>query len=133
MRDLGKDIRSFLLSQATVKNIVSGVHQSSVPAKPDKSYVWFTRAGSEALDALGDTAGAEPFRQVFDMECISDNLDRAQRLADAITDLFPMRGTFGSASVQGAFVTTQDDYSDYRGVANDRFSHVAALSLEIIP
>lgn len=133
MRDLGKDIKAFLQSQQTVKNIVSGVHQSSVPPSPTKSYIWFTRSGSQSEDALGDTAGAEPFRQFFDLECISDRLSTAQSLADAVCDLFPMRGTFGSASVQGAFVTTQDDSYVFRGMANERFSHVAALSLEIIP
>lgn len=134
MRNIPRDTVTFLLTQATVTKLVGKrIFHGSVPQTQADPYIWISRSGSEQLECLGDSAGQEPFRQYLDVECISDDIGKAQEIADAVESLFPFTGTYGSASVQGAFCNSQDDSYVSRNTARAEFTHFAALSLEVIP
>lgn len=135
MRNIPKDTRLFLLNQTGITALVGvNVFQGSVPQAAPDNYIWISRSGSDALECLGDAAGQQPFKQFVDVECISNSIEKAQEIADAVFSLFPTgRTTYGSASIQGAFVNTQDDSYVSRNTARAEFTHFAALSLEVIP
>lgn len=134
MRNLPRDLRTFLLSQATITKLVgNNVYHGSVPQGTETTYIWLSRSGSENLECLDDAAGQEPFKQFIDLECISPDLGKAETIAGAVHDLFPRGGTLGSGTIQRAYCNSQDDSYVSRNTAKAEFTHFCAMSLEIYP
>lgn len=136
MADLPTNLRAFLLDATAITDIVgdTGVYQGMVPQDVALPYVWFRRASRRLEPTLDAEPGDDPDELWFDVEAISDDLDVAQSLADAITDaLGNYRGTFGDALIQGAFVDDQDDDYVPRGTVGETELHVAALAVQIFP
>lgn len=136
MADLGENLRTFLLADATILGLVSTrAAQGVVPQERAQPYLWFELRGTENDDCLDDAVGHVPWKYLFDVECIANDIDTAQALAarvKAIAHLY--RGSFGTQNVMGVFVEDHNDEYVPRGAGSDMDGlHVAALSLEIIP
>lgn len=133
MTVIGEDIRTWLLADASISAVVGArVHQNKVPQASAAPYVWYGRATTANEDALDDPAGTTPFSQIFDIESISDDIDEALDLADLLKAKHLARGTIGSGTVQGVFVTDHADDYIPRGVDSDDGRHVAALQFEFM-
>lgn len=135
MADLAENLRTFLLADATIAaTIGTRCHQGMVPQADIATlpYVWFARSRRQ-LDRTLDAAAGDPAdEQWFDVECISDDLDESQDLAEAVEDrLNNYRGTLGTQSVQGIFLDDQDDNYVPRGTMGETELHVAALAVQI--
>jgi hypothetical protein len=132
MADVSTRFRTFLLTDTTIAQMVGEqVHQGFVPETTKGDYVWFSRSASEPLRVLASGA-IDPLSVRFDVEAISDDLDRAQALAAAIrSKCDAYRGTFGDSTTQGIFVEDHNDDYTPRGVFSDDVLHVASMSVEI--
>lgn len=140
MPTVDEDLRTFLLTDAAVRRLSqSRVHQNYVPTGPNGSpqipYIWFAKADDSDEVAMDDAAGTAAFTQVFDLECWGQSARQAAELKDAVrAKLNLARGTFGSGTVQGVFVTGQGGDYVPRGVGATGIgsgSHVEALLVEI--
>ena len=130
---LGEDLRTWLLADASITALVgTRCHQNKVPQNSTSPYIWYGRATTENEDAIDDIAGTIPFVQMFDVECISDDIDEALNLADLLKAKHLTRGTIGSGTVQGVFVSDHADDYIPRGDNSDDGRHVAALQFQIM-
>jgi hypothetical protein len=134
MSELGVDLRAELLGRAAVTAIVGGrVHEGHVPETYSGAYIWIGRGAVEHDRVIDQAAGEDPFREFWDLECHSRDLDEAQDLAALARGLDSHRGQFGDGSVQAVFVGDHADDYVPRGLSEDELgTHVAALSLEIV-
>ena len=132
MADVATRLRTFLLTDATISQMVGEqVHQGFVPENTAGDYIWFSRAAVEPLRVLASGA-IDPLSVRFDVEAISEDIDRSQSLAAAIrSKCDAYRGTFGDSTTQGIFVEDHNDDYTPRGVFSDDVLHVAALSVEV--
>ena len=131
MATIAEDLRTFLLVDQDITALVDGrVHQAKMPEQSRYPAVWFARAGrNEPLD-LDGTGGLTQHR--FDLECLSTDLAQAEDLADATWSyLHGHRGTFGTRSVQGVFLSDQDEDYIPRGAAGDDGIHAVAIAAVI--
>lgn len=129
MTDIATRFRKLLLSDANVTALVgSRVHQGTVPEDTPTPFIFFKREGVEYERCIGETAGADPFRQRFAVECVGLDLDDSQEIADEIRDYDGYTGTFGDSTCKGIFVDDQND-----GYEPEFGDHVASLSVEVIP
>lgn len=135
MADVGENLRSFLLSSTAILEIVGQrVHQDAVPETSEEAFIWYSQRSSESPFAcLDDEAGVEPDVVSFDVECVSDDIAEAKRLAAAVRALCPHRGTFGAGAAQ--LVTVEDQNDDYvpRSDMSDEGRNVCALSIDVYP
>lgn len=130
---IGEDLLTYLLADSSIASAVgTRCHQNKAPHGYDGQYIWFGRAATENADAIDDAAGTAPFRQYFDVECCSDDIDEAIDLADLVKAKHLARGSFGAGTIQGVFVTDHADDYIPRGVNSDEGMHVAALQLELV-
>tara|TARA_R100000808_G_C2120425_1_gene131844 strand:- start:782 stop:1201 length:420 start_codon:yes stop_codon:yes gene_type:complete len=130
----GADFRQFLIDQAGITALVgTRVHQNYLPEQYSGTYIWLARRNIEHLDVIDQAAGPEPFRQLFDLECISETAGEALDLAELVADLHSHRGTFGNSStVQAIFVASQAEDYVPRGIASNLALEVSPLELEIV-
>ena len=135
MPDIATRFRTFCLADATIAAAIgSRMCQSVVPEQLATPYVWFGRASTDDLDTLDASPGEASFVTAFNVEAISDDLDEAQSIGDALkARLNKYRGTFADSTVKGIFVTDHNDDYYPRGLGEDGGRHVAALRVEIIP
>lgn len=131
---LGEDLRAFFLADGPISSAVGGarIHQNMAPEQYAGRYLWFGRAGTQPEDAHDDAVGERPFRELFDLEAISEDLDEAEALADLLRGKDKYRGALGSGTVQALRITDQDDDYLPRGDDSDEGRHVAALELQVI-
>ena len=129
MADISTRFRTLLLSDTAITALVGPrVHQGTVPEDTPTPFIYFTREGVEFERCIGETAGADPFRQRLVVECVGTDLEDSQAIADEIRDYDGYTGTFGDSTVKGIFVDDQtDQYEPQYG------DHVASLSVEVIP
>jgi len=133
MADIGEDIRTWLLADASISAVVgTRVHQNKAPQASTTPYIWYGRATTQNEDALADDAGTAPFSQIFDIEAISDDIDEALDIADMLKAKHLSRGLIGGGRVQGVFVTDHADDYIPRGDNSDDGRHVAALQFEFM-
>jgi len=128
------DFRIWLLSDPVIASHTSGnlVSQNMVPQGEKESCVWYGRATTESEDALDDN-GAGPFVQIFDVECISDDVIKSTDMATALINKHPIpRTTLGGTSTQAIFITDHSDDYIWRGVHSDDGRHVAAVQVEVV-
>jgi len=136
MADTAEDLRTFLLADATILATVS-TRCGQVRAMQDwaEPFLLFFRTGTDGDTerTLNQSVGTKPFREFFDLECVSDNLDEAADLAERIkTYADQFSGTFGGTTIQGMFVTDHDDDYQPRGISDDEAQFVNALRVELI-
>lgn len=134
MADIAENLRTFILTSSTLTAFVADrVHHGHVPANKEETYIYFSRSNRAYEHTLDSEAGEAPRAEYFDMECCSRNPNASNNLADAVRGLFPMRGTFGDATIKGAFVNDQDeDYIPLNNAADEGVT-VQALQMEICP
>jgi hypothetical protein len=129
---IGPDLRTFLLAQFAIANIVgTSAHHNHVPQSREALYIWFARAQILQDRTLDQAQGTPPFQESWDLECVADNLDDLDTLSDAVRGLDCAKGTFGAGTIQ--LVLVEDQSEDYlpRGVESDEGLHIAPLRLEI--
>lgn len=140
---LEDDLRTFILADTTVQTFIpsgSGrMFYSHVPDLPQDEQeldliLYYQIAGDNEL-CFDDAVGADPFRQLFTIECISRDINRAKNLFRAVWQrLNNYRGSLGSGllSVQGIFCDNPDDDFVARGM-DDLGWELCALQAEVIP
>ena len=131
--DYTQNLKSCLqASSAVVAFVASRIHHNNVPMEKG-DYIWLRRSGHRYERTLDEAAGTAPLSVLYDVECCSSDLDRSADLAEAVKNLFPFSGTFGDATVKGAFVNDQDeDYIPLNSSASVGVN-VQALQVEICP
>lgn len=128
MADVATRFRTLLLSDSAIAGKVGlKVHQATIPEGTEPPFIFFKRIGVVFERTLG-TTGTDPFRWLFDVDCVGMDLDQAQELADEIRDYDGYSGTFADTTCKGIFVDDQTD--EYETEFGD---HVASLSVEVIP
>lgn len=133
MATVGEDLIAYLVANSGVNNLVGNrVHANRVPETSKYPLIWLARGGKQRDKDLEGQGGIT--RHLFDLECISPQLEQSLDVADAVdsTDcLAGHRGTLGSRRVQGVFVEDQDEEYVPRGNADDEGLFVAALQVTI--
>lgn len=107
-------------------------HENRAPEEYDGPYVFFARSTTQDEPALDDAVGTTPFREIYDVECISIDLGEAESIAAVVRSGNLFRGTFGIGRVQGVFV--RDHKQDYlpRGIASDDALNSATCEVELV-
>lgn len=135
MADLAENLRTFILADTPIAaSIGTRCYQGMAPQSDIATFpfIWFARSRRQLDRTLDAAAGDAADEQWFDLECISDDLDESQDLAEAVEDrLNNYRGTVGTQTVQAIFVDDQDDNYVPRGTMGETELHVAALSVQI--
>ncbi len=129
MTTLGVQLRTFLAGKTGVGE---RIHQNKAPQATDKPFIWFSRATTGEEEELNPEVGQQPFSEMFDVECISTDIDEALAIADDVRAQRYYRGEFGTGRVQGVFITDHEDDYIPRGVDADSGLHVASVLLEIV-
>ena len=133
MATVSEDLRTFTMADSTVASLVGDMHELHVPQVESKPYIYFARISSEDERSLDSAVGEEPFRNLFIVECWAETPEDADTAAGAVRDrLNNYRGTMGSRTVQGVFVSSQSDEYDPRGDGSDRGFYLSALSVEVV-
>ena len=134
MADTAQNLRTLLTGTSAVSTICGAkVHQGTVPESDvaELPYLWMGRSSRKLDRVLSEAQGAASDEEWFDVEAISDDLDEAQRLADAVRTLDNFRGTMGTQTIKGLFLNDQDDNYVPRGTLGETELHVAALAVQI--
>ena len=136
MADLGENIRSVIVGSTAVLAEFPGaaapyaVLQNVEPENPPLPRIFYSRSSGEQDLFLDGDAGLT--NETWDIEIISDSVDEAQDIAAAVkTLLHGKRGTFGTQTVQGVFITDHNDDYVPKSPAADEGYCVAALSATI--
>jgi hypothetical protein len=129
------DIRNYLTSDTTgvYYYVASRVYQNHVPSVGTLPFVWFRRRGVEYLNCLGETE-TKPWREFFDIECVSETMEEAEDVADAVrARLHCARGALGSTTTIYNWVDVRDQSDDYvpRNMQADEVLHVVSLDVEV--
>jgi hypothetical protein len=133
MADAGEDLRSYIVADSTINGIISTrCFQNTVPETATLPFIWFVRRGVEFLEILGE-AESTPYREYYDFECVSDEVDQAIDLADAVrARLQGTSGSIGAGTYQWVDVTDQSDTYIPRNIADDERLTIASLAVEVI-
>lgn len=124
---ISADIRTLLIAQIPS----TPVEEGSVDFSTGYSRLWYGRSGFKADKFI--TGGTSLLETVFDVECISDDIDTAQGWADTLRNLDGYTGTFGSTSALAIWVEDQsDDYAPKNTWANDSGLHVASVKMTVV-
>jgi hypothetical protein len=125
------DLRTYVLADGTVAGLIgTRCFQNSVPTeKTALPFIWFRRARTNELETL---AADEDWTVEYDMECVSDDLDQAITLRDAVLSrLRGHQGTMGDGTYN--WVHCRDQYDTYvpRNIEADERLQIASLSVEV--
>lgn len=137
MADVAENLEAFLAADTSIKQKVgSRVCQNSIPQGKKFPWIWFQRTGTDNLRCLGETTNT-PFSQTFAVECISDDINDAEALADLVRARCESAAcgssSFGAGTVSNVFCEDQaDDYLP-KGADPNSGEHVAALQVEVYP
>ena len=124
------DLRTYVVADGTVSAITTRYYQNTVPEGAELPFIWCRRSRMqrrEMLDAVRDIEA-----EFFDIECVSDDLDDAISLADAVRDrLEGTSGTVGSGSY--AHIGVEDQFDEYvaRNQDADEHLHIVSLIVEV--
>lgn len=131
MSHMPEDLRAFIVGTTAVTRYISTrCHYNDVPQISAKSFAWFrVAADSEELtmDGVGGLHEA-----MVDIEAVGATETAAQDAGDAIkVRLHGYKGTPGSITCQGAWISDKDDsYFPYAN-RSDEGAHVVAYSLRM--
>lgn len=125
------DLTTYLRASTAITSIVSTrIHHNVVPQDATRPYIWFRRTSENeelTLDGVGELVETD-----FDLECWAETDSATDSLANAVkTRLHATRGTVGSATVGGIFVTSKDDDYEPRNAFADTGMHVVAMGVKI--
>jgi hypothetical protein len=133
MADVTLDICDELTHARAVDLLCDGrVYGGAVPAGTDVPFVWVQRRGVEFVNAIGETE-AEPLKEFFDVECVSDNGLTVIELADAVrVTLDGIRGTMGEHAY--VWISVRDAAETYvpRNVDAGEHLFISSLDVEVI-
>ena len=131
MASLGENLRTFLLDDLSIYDLVAGrVHQNHMPQESAFPAIWFARQAEDRIGAYDGDAGVG--RTDFALECLSTSIDTAGTLSKAVFDRLNFyRGDFADTTVQGVFVTDQDDNYQLRNDLSDFGVEISALRVSI--
>lgn len=136
MADIAENLRTFLLADSSVAaKVGTRVDQNIVPQGKSLPFIWYQRTGTTQLRCLNETVNT-PFSHVFAVECIGEDIDAVEELADSVRaacEAAAAGGAFGTQTVANVFCEDQAD--DYVPKAADLNSgeHIAALQVEVFP
>ena len=140
MSQVAKDLRTFLGADATIATLVGAapngrIHQNHVPQDKAFPFVWYAQSGLLDGDVLAEAAGSAPYGREFDVECVSDDVDKAVDLAEAVRNrLRNFRGVIASTrEVQAIFCDEHSEDYVPRGNEGDIGLHVESLRATVIP
>lgn len=133
MSDTGENFRALLAGTTGITDVVSTrIFQNVVPDTAATPFVWFMRRGVEYLETLG-AAESQPYREYFDLECVSTSVDEAIDLSDTVrATINGHSGTMGTGTAAWIDIRDQNDEYMPRNVAADEMVSVASLDVEII-
>lgn len=131
---IDESLVAYLLTKSAITTLVgSRVVMAKAPQGDALPYLWVNRGTSEDEDDLAANSGSTTqFRETFDVEAVSDDLDEAQTLAQQVKSLHKTRGDFGSGSVQGLFVSDHTDNYQPTNISADDGRHVATAEIEVV-
>ncbi len=135
MADVAQNLRAFLLADASIAALVgASVHQNLVPENRPTPFIWYRQAGVAYEPITDAAAGADPDDYLYDLECVSDDLDEAANLAALVRGrLAYYRGDFGDSTVQAIFVDDHEDDYIPRNEDADAGLHAATLRATVTP
>lgn len=135
MADTAENLRTFVLAGASIANVIgSRMAQNSIPEDYDLPYVWFRQAGVTYEGTTDAAAGTAPDEYLYDLECVSDDVDEAADLAELVrTRLAFYRGALGDQTVQAIFVEDHEDDYFPRNADAEQGIHVASLRVSVCP
>lgn len=134
MAAVSEDLRTFTIADAAVAALIADrMHELHVPQSELKPHVYYARVSTEDERAMDSAVGEEPFRNLFAIDCWARTPEDADTLAGAIRDrLNNYRGTMGSRTVQGVFVSSQSDDYMPKSEGSDKGLYLAALAAEVV-
>ena len=114
MNDIRPALRSYLLADPTISNLVGGmrIHNVRLPQNQVAPSVVYLKVGEDGDYHLQGDSGLGLVRMQIDSW--ATHADAATELANAVYDrLSGAQGTFSSVEFRGAFVVSgRDDYDD---------------------
>lgn len=126
------DLRTVALADGTVAGLIgSRMYHGNIPEQVALPYVWIARRATE--DYGQATAETRPFREYFDVECVSSDVSQAEDVADAMrAALNGQSGSLGDGTYGGVLV--RDQAEDYvpRNQDADEHLHIQSLDVEVI-
>lgn len=137
MADIAENLTKFLLADTTgvAAKVGTRIVQDVLAEAKPMPFVWFSRSSTTHERCLGES-GLTPFSHVFAVECVSDDINESQALADLVRarcETLANGGTFGDQTVSNVFAEEQaDDYIEQNANPNAG-EFVAALQVEVYP
>lgn len=138
LADVAENLLTYLLGEPAIAlKTGSRVAQDALPQgrEPGQPFIYFGRTGTGNERCLGETTNT-PFVHNFAVECIGENINDSQTLADLVRarlELLACGGTFGTQTVSNVFCEDQSDDYVPKAVDPNSGEHVAALSVEVYP
>lgn len=136
MADIAENLRAFILADDDIAaKVGTRVVQDVLAEGRPMPFVWFSRTSTTHERCLGESS-LTPFSHVFAVECISDDLDESQALADLVRarcDSLACGGTLGATTVSNVFAEEQDDGYEYANANENSGLFISALSVEVYP
>lgn len=137
MATMPQDLVTFLSATTAITGLVGTtatpgprIFYNHVPQQSVRPYVTF-RTNSDDEELTMDGAGGLHEADI-DLECAADTETASQTLADAVKSyLHGYKGTFGSHSAKGTFLTAKDDSYEPFSVQSDEGAHVVAYSVKL--
>lgn len=133
MASTGENLRTLILADATVSaSVGTRCYQNTVPVSATMPYIWFMRRGLGKLGIIGEVE--EPYNEYFDLECVSDSVDTAIDLADAVRSAIDGHsGEYEAGGDVAAWIDVLDQSDDYqiRNLSADEVLSVASLNVEV--
>lgn len=131
MATMPEDLLSYIAGSTSVTALVSTrIHYNQLPETSEYPHIWFkTTTDNEELTMDGTGGLHEAF---VDMECAARSESQAQAIADVLKPrLHGYKGTMGSSTAQGIFVSDKDD--EYIPFSNqsDEGVHVVAFTARL--
>jgi len=135
-----ENLKSLVTSNAAVKQRIGDrMYFQKVPGDKRAPYVWYRRSLTGESDTLDAAAGESPFEFTFDMAVVSEKDYEAEAIAELIRGsansglaLNNYRGTFGSMTAQGIFVTEQSVDYEALGIGEDSGLRIVSLSVRVM-
>lgn len=125
------DLTTYLRASTAITAVVgTRIHHNVAPQDSTGAYLWFQRSSENeelTMDGVGELVETD-----INLECWSPLDSEADSLANLVkARLNSFRGTMGTATVQGMFVTSKDDEYNPRGAFADEGAHVVAFGVKI--
>ncbi len=136
MADVAENLRAWLLDDSTIDTQVGSTRVGQLRSLQEWSYprITFFRTGTEdELKTLDSPVGEAPFRNFFDIECASEDVDAAADLAERIKTIGNnYSGSFGDMTVNTLLIEDHNDDYIPKGVYDDAAVFVSSLAVQVI-